>query len=105
MPSGGSAPSKKLVECRYFTANELLLTDPLRIWPDRYESFLLYCCLEGEAVITPSDTSQPTPLLRGEWVLIPAAMSDFTLSAITAGTRLMEVYVGRTEEKDSYIKE
>ena len=105
VPSGGSAPSKKLVECRYFTANELLLTDPLRIWPDRYESFLLYCCLEGEAVITPSDTSQPTPLLRGEWVLIPAAMSDFTLSAITAGTRLMEVYVGRTEEKDSYIKE
>ena len=56
-------------------------------------------------MITPSDTSQPTPLLRGEWVLIPAAMSDFTLSAITAGTRLMEVYVGRTEEKDSYIKE
>ena len=77
VPAGGNSPSKKLVECKYFTANELLLTDPLRVWPDRYESFLLYCCLEGEAVITPSDSSQPTPLLRGEWVLIPAAMSDF----------------------------
>ena len=105
VPAGGNAPSKKLVECKCFTANELLLTDPLRVWPDRYESFLLYCCLEGEAVITPSDSSQPTPLLRGEWVLIPAAMSDFVLSAITAGTRLMEVYIGKVEEKDSYIKE
>ena len=105
VPAGGNSPSKKLVECKYFTANELQLTDPLRVWPDRYESFLLYCCLEGEAVITPSDSSQPTPLLRGEWVLIPAAMSDFVLSAITAGTRLMEVYIGKIEEKDSYIKE
>ena len=32
-------------------------------------------------------------------------MSDFVLSAITAGTRLMEVYIGKIEEKDSYIKE
>ena len=31
---------------------------------------------------------------------------DFVLSAITAGTRLMEVYIGKpAEEKDSYIKE
>lgn len=106
VPAGGNAPSKQLMECRYFTANELLLTDPLRIWPDRYESFILYSCLEGEAVITPSGHAmQPTPLLRGEWVLIPAAMSDFVLSAITAGTRLMEVYIGKPEEKDSYINE
>ena len=105
VPAGGNAPSKKLVESKYFTANELLLTDPLRIWPDRYESFLLYCCIEGGAMITPSGTSEPTPLLRGEWVLIPAAMPDFVLSGITPGTRLMEVYVGKVEEKDNYINE
>ena len=105
VPAGMSGASKQLVSNKYFTANELALTAPLRVWPDRYESFILYTCLEGEAVLTPSEGSERYPLLRGEWVLIPAAMPDFMLAPVVPGTHVMEVYIGRQEEKDDYIKE
>ena len=105
VPAGGDAPSKRLVTSKYFIANELNLSSPVRIWPDRYESFILYSCLEGEALLTPSEGSERYPLLRGEWVLIPAAMPDFMLAPVVPGTHVMEVYIGRQEEKDDYIKE
>lgn len=105
VPAGMSGPSKPLVSNKYFTANELALAQPLRIWPDRYESFILYTCLEGEAEVIPSDNSGRYPLRRGEWSLIPAAMSDFVLAPVAPATHVMEVYIGRQEEKDDYIKE
>lgn len=105
VPAGMSGPSKPLVSNKYFTANELALTAPLRVWPDRYESFILYTCLEGEAEVILSDNSGRYPLRRGEWILIPAAMSDFMLAPVAPGTHVMEVYIGRQDEKDDYIKE
>ncbi|HIZ87168.1 MAG TPA: class I mannose-6-phosphate isomerase [Candidatus Coprenecus pullistercoris] len=105
VPAGGDAPSKRLVTSKYFIANELNLSAPVRIWPDRYESFILYSCLEGEASLTPSDSKENYTLLRGEWILVPAAMSEFVLAPSVPGTKLMEVYIGKTEEKDDYIKE
>ena len=105
VPAGGDAPSKRLVTSKYFIANELNLSSPVRIWPDRYESFILYSCLEGEASLTPSDSKENYTLLRGEWILVPAAMSEFVLAPSVPGTKLMEVYIGKTEEKDDYIKE
>ena len=105
VPAGMSGPSKPLVSNKYFTANELALTAPLRVWPDRYESFILYTCLEGEAEVILSDNSGRYPLRRGEWILIPAAMSDFVLAPVAPGTHVMEVYIGRQDEKDDYIKE
>ena len=105
VPAGGDAPSKRLVTSKYFIANELNLSSPVRVWPDRYESFILYSCLEGEASLTPSDSKENYILLRGEWILVPAAMSEFVLAPSVPGTKLMEVYIGKTEEKDDYIKE
>ncbi|HIZ85280.1 MAG TPA: class I mannose-6-phosphate isomerase [Candidatus Coprenecus stercoravium] len=105
VPAGGDAPSKRLVTSKYFIANELNLSAPVRIWPDRYESFILYSCLEGEASLTPSDSKENYTLLRGEWILVPAAMSEFVLAPSVPGTKLMEVYIGKAEEKDDYIKE
>ncbi len=102
---GGNEPLKKLVECKYFTANELYLEKPLRVWPDRYGSFILYCCLEGEAAVVTSEDRLGRPLKRGSWILIPAAMSDFILKPVSQQVRIMEVYVGRMEEKDAYINE
>ena len=102
---GGDSPVKKLISCKYFTANEMVLDQPLRVWPDRYESFILYTCLEGEVLIVAGEEGGKYPLLRGEWILIPAAMSEFVLAPVVPKSRVMEVYVGKTEEKDSYIKE
>lgn len=105
VPAGGDAPSKRLVSCKYFTANELTLEQPLRVWPDRYESFILYSCLDGEAVIVTGENAEKYPLLRGEWLLIPAAMPEFVLAPVVPGTKVLEVYIGKPEEKDSYVNE
>ena len=42
---------------------------------------------------------------EGEWVMIPAGYSDFILSATQKETTLLEVYIVKQEEKDSYVAE
>lgn len=105
VPGGGDAPVRKLVSNKYFTANEILLGNPLRVWPDRYESFILYTCVEGEAVIYGTPDGEKYPLRVGGWILVPAAMQEFVVAPVVPGSRVMEVYVGKIDEKDGYTEE
>lgn len=105
VPGDKDAPSRKLVSNKYFTANEILLQNPLRIWPDRYDSFILYTCVDGEAVIIGAPDGEKYPLHVGGWIMIPAAMQEFVLAPVVPGSRVMEVYIGKTEEKDGYVEE
>ena len=90
-----------LTDNPYFKVTSLDLNDPLHIYTDKYESFILYYCINGEARI---DEGVCT-ISEGEWVLIPAGYKDFILSPSQNGTKLLEVYIVKQEEEDSYIED
>ena len=56
-------------------------------------------------MIVTGENAEKYPLLRGEWLLIPAAMPEFVLAPVVPGTKVLEVYIGKPEEKDSYVNE
>lgn len=88
-----------LTDNAHFKVTSLDLKDPLHIYTDKYESFILYYCIEGAAQIGQDGES----ISQGEWVLIPAGYKDFILSPSQEGTKLLEVYIVKQEDTDSYI--
>lgn len=96
---------RRLVSNRYFTVTEFDLKDAMHIYTDRYESFIVYAGIDGEAVIVPSGQDETFLLKKGEWILVPAAMKDFMISGAVPGTRVLEIYIAPEEEKDSYIED
>lgn len=96
---------RKLISNEYFTVTEFDLKDPLHIYTDRYESFILYAGIEGEAVIAPTGSEEKYNLKKGEWLLVPAGTKDFLLSGAVPDTKVLETYIAKTDEHDSYIED
>ncbi len=106
---GGSAareiPPRRLVANEYFTVTEHHLSDSMRIYTEKFESFILYTCTAGSAVIRPDGDKKEYTLGVGEWILIPAGMKDFLLSPAVHGTKVLEVYIEKEEDIDGYVEE
>ncbi len=99
-----------LVESPQFNVTKLNLTDPLHIYMDKFESFIVYICVEGAASIqVPSvkDNGEAYmeiyELSKWDTVLIPADMPDFYLVPQDRSTVLLEAVTSVEEEFDSYI--
>lgn len=80
----------------YFEANSLKLTQNFQKNISNIDSFVVYMCVEGEAIITstrvPLEASaKGEPLKKGETLLIPACARQLTIE--TQGATLLEVYV------------
>ncbi len=103
VPAGSS---DSLADNDYFTVNLLDLGNPRRVYPDRYESFIIYYCVEGAATIVNAlEDKEGYTIRKGEWMLVPAAMKEFCLRGDAAGTRVLEMYTRKPEEKDGYVEE
>lgn len=99
-----------LVESPEFNVTRLKLTDPLHIYTEKFESFIIYICTEGSASIqVPSEKEdgeacmESYELRKGETILIPADMSDFFLVPRDRDTVLLEAVTRPEEEIDDYI--
>ena len=80
--------SNNMVSCPYFTTNYIELDDEVNIDNDK-DSFIIYICTEGKASIFSDDFE--VIIEKGQTVLVPAIISDFTLKSKDA--KLLEVYV------------
>lgn len=78
----------EMVSCVYFTTNFLHLTNPIQK-ENIYDSFIIYICVEGEAILEVDEFSET--ITKGETILIPAALKHFKIAA--NNTKLLEVYV------------
>ncbi len=98
-------PVRKLVDIPEFTVTMLKLSDPLHIYSERFESFILYSCLQGEASVQLEILGQTArfPLTAGQTMLVPAECPDFLLVPTDRNTRILETTVAPREEKDSYL--
>lgn len=107
---GGEQVTETLVERKEFNVTKINLTDPLHIYTEQFESFIIYICIEGEASIQiPSTDENGHPcmenhsLAKGETVLVPADMPDFYLVPRDRSTVLLEALTRPVDEVDAYI--
>ena len=99
-----------LVESPQFNVAKLNLTDPLHIYTEKFESFIIYICTEGAASVqVPSvnekgeSCMESYEISKGETILIPAELPDFYLVPRDRETVLLEAVTRPVEEFDEYI--
>ena len=80
--------SNQMVSCSYFTTSYLELNSKLEKVNDK-DSFTIYICVEGSATIT-TKTGKET-INKGETMLLPAAITNYTIQSKNA--KLLEVFV------------
>ncbi len=80
--------SNEMVKCPYFTTNFLHVTESI-LKLNNKNSFHIYMCVEGEALIVTETASEF--IKQGETILIPAAIETYKITAKNA--KLLEVYV------------
>ena len=103
-------PVDSLLETPQFNVSKVKLTDPLHIYTDQFESYIVYVCIEGSASIQVPATKENGEaymenyeFAEGETILIPAEMSDFYLVPRDRATVLLEVVTRPEDEIDEYI--
>ncbi|RZJ65300.1 MAG: class I mannose-6-phosphate isomerase [Flavobacterium sp.] len=79
--------SNTIVDCPYFTTNYLPLHTELKVEKNG-ESFTVYMCVDGNFSI--EYDSQKYNYQKGDTVLIPAALKQFTLTGYAS---LLEIYI------------
>lgn len=99
-----------LVDCPQFTVSKIALADPLHIYTEKFQSFIVYICLEGAASIQVPSTNEKGEACmenyefsKGETILVPAEMPDFFLVPRDRSTLLLEAVTRPVDELDEYI--
>lgn len=80
--------SNEMVSCPYFTTSFLHITEPI-LKINTKDSFFIYICVEGEAMIETENASEF--IQKGETILIPAGIETYKITSPNA--KLLEVYV------------
>jgi len=79
--------SNEMVDCPYFTTNYLNLSDELRVSKSS-TSFTVYMCTDGEFQLEFNQINYQYS--KGDTILIPATMTDYTLSG---NAIVLEIYI------------
>ena len=82
-----SNQSNSVVDCPYFTTNYIPLDGAISVSKSR-ESFTVYMCVEGSFEIEYNNSK--TQYIKGDTVLIPAAMNAFILNGKAS---ILEIYI------------
>ena len=103
-------PVVSLAEGPEFNVSKLILTDPLHIYTEKFESFIVYICVEGAASVQIPATKENGEaymenyeFVKGETILIPAELPDFYLVPRDPSTVLLEAVVQPEDQLDNYI--
>lgn len=81
----------ELVKCDYFTTNLIELDQTVEKDYESIDSFVIYMCTEGEAIVKPYDQESIT-IKTGDTILIPAVLKNIIIEPV-AKTKILEVYI------------
>jgi len=94
----------KFADYPEFIVEQIDLRSPAMVEGDS-DSFVLYVCTKGAAVIRLDVLGQAASfaLARGRAVLVPAECTDFALVPEEQGTEILQITVPLREQKDGYL--
>ena len=78
-----------LVNCPYFITNIIEVDKEVVLSHQTFDSFVIYMCLEGTAVINYGNNSLPISL--GETILVPAAIKE--IGILTEQAKFLQTYI------------
>ncbi|TKG96486.1 mannose-6-phosphate isomerase [Puteibacter caeruleilacunae] len=84
--------SSLLAECEYFTTNLLNLSTSVEKDYNDLDSFVIYLCLDGEYVLS-YGKDQAITVAKGETILVPASIENYTIVPKKGQAKLLEVYI------------
>ena len=91
-------PEGILAQIPQFTVSRIALQDVLKSHRDLEDTFLIYICVEGDAILRAGETD--FRIRKGELVLVPAEVTDFYLMPAAQHTVLLEVRMDPRLEPD-----
>lgn len=100
-PAAGEKGMKFLADLPQFTVRKMDLRDPLHITGGDHNSYAIYHCLYGKAVVKIELLEYK--LEAGDTLLLPAEMDDFILAPLAQTTSVLEVMTEYKPEMDAYI--
>jgi len=83
----------KLIDCDYFTTNDLLFNKSISRDYNLIDSFIVYFCIEGQFMIKWDGKAEM--VTRGETVLLPALIREVILEPLPSA-RILEIYIDTT---------
>ena len=86
-----------------FTVHKITLTQALKSTRDEDDTFLIYICTKGAAVVQAD--KQNYKIQAGELVLVPAEVNEFFLLPDASGTELLEVRMDPRQDDDIVSEE
>lgn len=81
----------ELAQCKYFTTNLLELDKPMERVFSSIDSFVVYICMGGDAVIS-DDKGNELVVHQGQTVLIPAEVQSVSINP-SPSAKFMETYI------------
>ncbi|MFA5850383.1 MAG: type I phosphomannose isomerase catalytic subunit [Bacteroidales bacterium] len=78
-----------LVDCNYFKIEKINLAKTQRLDSQDFNSFVIYICSEGKARINGNGVSEN--IIKGETILVPAYMGEYTIEKVSDKCQLIEV--------------
>lgn len=86
-----------------FIVKTVELQKSVSVVPSLHGSFTVYMCIEGKATLKMNDNSSYM-ISKGETILVPASMDDFTLVPVNGTALLLEITMPQlAEEPDTYL--
>ena len=83
--------ASEIVNCKYFTVNILLFSEPIERDYIKHDSFVIYICLEGRFDIEYEAGREVVK--KGDTVLIPAILNNVKLIPKANLVKMLEVYI------------
>ena len=103
VPTSGRQGMKFLADLPQFTVRKMDLRDPLHITGGEHNSYAVYMCLYGKAVLQlQAPVKADYPLEAGQALLVPAEVDDFILAPLAQTTSVLEIMTEYKPEIDPY---
>jgi mannose-6-phosphate isomerase len=93
--------SVEMVSCEYFVTRVLEMDSPIRKEVPQLDSFIIYMCVEGNCTLAWENGTEE--LRKGETLLVPAVLDEFTLIPVNGVCRLLEIYYPTVSESAGYV--
>lgn len=90
--------ASKIIKCPYFTTQLIQTRDMLERNYNKLDSFVIYMCLEGEAILH-YDMMDEIKIRTGETILIPASIEHIRIKAVK-DLKMLEVFIDDETTKD-----